>query len=66
MQTGYRYKLTEPIGANHHLEFRPELTPKEMLRLGVFCGKYMTDTRAEFSEDWFTGARPRRAGATAL
>ena len=46
MQTGYRYKLTEPIGANYHLEFRPELTPKEMLRLGVFCGKYMTDMRS--------------------
>ena len=46
MQTGYRYKLTEPIGANYHLEFRSELTPKEMLRLGVFCGKYMTDMRS--------------------
>jgi hypothetical protein len=57
MLTGYRYKLTEPIGANYHLEFRPELTPKEMLRFGVFCGKYMTDTRAEFPEDWFTDAR---------
>jgi hypothetical protein len=57
MLTGYRYKLTEPIGANYHLEFRPELTPKEMLRFGVFCGKYMTDTRSEFPEDWFTDAR---------
>jgi hypothetical protein len=57
MLTGYRYKLTEPIGENYHLEFRPELTPKEMLRFGVFCGKYMTDTRAEFPEDWFTDAR---------
>ena len=60
MQSGYRYKLTEPIGANYHSEFRPELTPKEMLRLGVFCGKYMTDTRAEFPEDWFTDARLAR------
>ena len=37
MQSGYRYKLTEPLGANYHSEFRPELTPKEMLRLGVFA-----------------------------
>ena len=26
MLTGYRYKLTEPIGANYHLEFRLEPT----------------------------------------
>jgi len=57
MQKGYRYELTAPVGRNFDPEFRPELTPKQMLRLGVFCGKYMTDTRKEFPASWFAGAR---------
>ena len=43
MQKGYRYALTAPVGRSFDSEFRPELTPAQMLRLGVFCGKYMTD-----------------------
>ena len=57
MQTGYVYYLTEPVGANFHPDFRPELTPKEMLELGVFGGKYMTDCRGEFPRDWFENAK---------
>jgi hypothetical protein len=57
MQQGYRYELSEPAGRNFAAEFRPELTPKEMLRLGVFAGKYMTDTRNEFPASWFAGAK---------
>ena len=45
MQKGYRYQLSAPTGRNFHPEFRPELTPREMLRLGIFCGKYMTACR---------------------
>jgi hypothetical protein len=48
MQKNFRYKLTEPVGRNFDPEFRPELTPKEMLAMGVFCGKYMTDCGDEF------------------
>ncbi len=43
MQQGYRYELVEPAGRNFDAEFQPDLTPAEMLRLGVFGGKYMTD-----------------------
>ena len=57
MQRGYRYERIAPLGRNFHPGFRPELTPKEMLELGVFCGKYMTDTRKEFPAQWFTRAK---------
>lgn len=57
MQQGYRYELVEPAGRNYDAEFRPELTPKQMLALGVFGGRYMTDTRGEFPADWFDGAK---------
>ena len=56
MQSGYCYSRTERMGANFRPEFEPELPPKEMLQLGVFCGKYMTDARSEFPEDWFRDA----------
>ena len=57
MQKRYRYVLSAPVGRNFDPEFRPELTPRQMLRLGVFGGKYMTDTRKEFPKSWFAGAR---------
>jgi hypothetical protein len=57
MQRDYRYELTAPAGRNFHPDFQPELTPAEMLRLGVFCGKYMTDCRAEFPTAWFAHAK---------
>lgn len=57
MQSGYTYVLQEPIGKNFSDRFHPELTPKDMLRLGVFGGRYMTDCRDEFPDDWFDGAK---------
>lgn len=57
MQQGYRYELTAPAGRDFGLEFRPGLTPKEMLKLGIFCGKYITDCRAEFPASWFARAK---------
>ena len=48
IQAGYTYELPE---------FKPELTPKQMLTLGVFGGRYMTDCQDEFPKDWFTRAK---------
>lgn len=57
MQTNYVYVLSEPMVKNFHPDFQPELSPKEMLELGVFGGKYMTDCTAEFPADWFEAAK---------
>lgn len=62
MQRGYRYLLSSPMGQNFAPAFAPELTPKEMLALGVFGGKYMTDTRKEFPESWFSEAKLSPSG----
>ena len=57
MQRGYVYFLTEPEGENFDPEFRPQLTPSDLLKIGVFGGKYMTDCRAEFPAEWFERAK---------
>ena len=62
MQKGYRYELTEPIGKNFDPDFKPELTPKEMLKLGVFGGVYMRDCGKEFPKSWFKSAKFQEAG----
>ncbi len=57
MQKNYRYQLTEPIGKNFDPEFHPELSPGQMLSLGIFGGKYMTDCQSEFPKSWFKNAK---------
>lgn len=57
MQKGYKYKLVEPVGKNFHKDFRPDLTPKQMISLGVFGGKYMTDCQKEYPADWWNKAK---------
>ena len=57
MQKRYRYERVAGIGRAFDPEFKPQLTPAEMLRLGVFCGKYMTDCRKEFPASWFKHAK---------
>lgn len=56
-QKNYRYYLTESRGKNFHPDFQPDLKPQQMLVLGVFGGKYMTDCQKEFPRTWFTKAK---------
>lgn len=57
MQKNYSYFLTEAIGKNFHPDFKPELSPEEMLGLGVFGGVYMRDCVSEFPASWFKDAK---------
>ncbi len=57
MQANYVYLRTRPMGRDFHPEFQPQLTPKQLLKLGVFGGKYMTDCRREFPASWFKDAK---------
>lgn len=57
IQKRYRYMLVEPRGKNFHPEFTPDLTPQQMLRLGVFGGFYLNDCKKEFPASWFKHAK---------
>lgn len=57
MQKNYLYDLVEPIGKNFAEDFKPELTPKQMLEMGVFEGHYLNDCQEEYPEDWFLNAK---------
>ena len=45
MQDGYVYDRSEPVGRNFAPGSEPQLTPKQLLRLGVFGGKYIVEAR---------------------
>ena len=62
MQQGYRYELSASVGRDFDPQFRPDLTPKQMLELGVFCGKYLTDCRDEYPARWFARAKLSPSG----
>lgn len=56
-QKGYSYTLTAAEGADFDPNFKPQLSPAEMLELGVFGGRYLSDCQAEFPASWFVAAK---------
>ena len=62
----HSYTPVEPIGKNFDKEFKPDLTPKEMLELGVFGGLYFGDKPKEFPKDWFENAKLSQDGKMIL
>lgn len=57
MQRNYAYYLKAPYGKIDDPDFKPELSPEQMLKMGVFEGKYLNDCRDEFPASWFRGAK---------
>lgn len=57
MQSDYSYARVAPMGKEFAEDFNPFHSPKEMLEMGVFEGRYMNDCRDEFPEDWFEAAK---------
>jgi hypothetical protein len=57
LQRDYTYECVAPVGKNFDPAFMPDLTPKEMLELGVFGGTYFEHEHDEFPESWFVQAK---------
>ncbi|MBM3271760.1 hypothetical protein FJY94_00515 [Candidatus Kaiserbacteria bacterium] len=62
MQRGYAYELIAPEGDEFDPRFTPDLTPAEMLALGVFGGVYLRDCADEFPAAWFAHAKLQQPG----
>lgn len=61
-QTGYRYILVAPTGKKYHPDFKPQLTPAQMLKLGIFGGTYFSKQPNEFPAEWFSGVKISKSG----
>ncbi|HET8991561.1 MAG TPA: hypothetical protein VFN31_00815, partial [Candidatus Saccharimonadales bacterium] len=64
-QKGYSYLTTAPMGQNFDPEFNPDLTPRQMLSLGVFGGDYFNEIPKEFPSIWFSRVKLSPGGAIA-
>ena len=46
----------------NQIKFQPQLTPKEMLKLGIFGGYYFEGKHNEYPKDWFQNAKISNSG----
>ena len=53
----YTYVCTAAVGKDFAEDFKPELSPKEMLELGIFGGAYFEGEHEEFPSEWFEHAK---------
>jgi hypothetical protein len=60
MQTGYRYTLSAVLGVQFAVDFNPHYSPRQMLEMGVFEGRYLNDCADEFPTEWFQNAKTSR------
>ena len=56
MEKNYSYVIEEAPGKNFAADFKPRYSPGEMLKMGVFEGKYLNDCLTEFPAEWFLDA----------
>ncbi len=56
-QKSYVYRRTEPVGRRFDPGFKPDLTPKQLLELGVLGGVFPQVKTGEFPAHWATRAK---------
>lgn len=60
-QKKYQYQINVPVGKKFDPEFKPELTPKEMLKIGIFGGAYFDGVNglipSDLPKSWFQGVK---------
>lgn len=57
MERKYAFTLTEPVGKNYSKNFKPYYTPIQMMKLGVFEGKYLNDLRGTLPDELYRDAK---------
>lgn len=57
MQAGEYMRVRAPGDIADYPDFRPYYTPREMLEMGVFEGKYLNSCVDEYPADWFVAAK---------
>ena len=57
MQPNYSYLRSAPTGQEFAINFTPFYSPKTMLEMGVFEGRYLNDCQSEYPQDWFENAK---------